>query len=132
MHIYAAINCATDAPFWVSREVFYKHFDQADFMNRDSAVIKPAYLYSWFYSEVSGKLMFYIPVVGAIGPRTDLISSRHRLAVLLPYMTELPFAFAFGAVSPEAKEFLDSIPKRPLDIESPIWLPDLPICNELP
>ena len=132
MQVFAAINCPTDKPYWVSRQVFYEQFDQADFMNREIADVTPAYLMDWFYTGDDGKQMFYIPVVGAIGNRTDLISSRHRLAVLLPHMEELPFAFAFGHLTGEARVFLNSIPKRPLDISTAIWLPDLAVCERLP
>ena len=132
MQVYAAINCSTDRPYWVSRDVFYDRFDQSDFMNRNVENVTPAYLQDWFYEDVDGEKMFYIPVVAAIGTRTDLVSSRHRLAVILPYLEELPFAFAFGNLTPQARAFLDSLPKRPLETATGFWLPDLPVCEKLP
>ena len=129
MHVYIVTNCLTDEPYWVSRNVFYEWFDQPDFMNRMVLNVEKAYLQDWFDKD---KTKFYIPVVSAIGLRTDLIGSRHRLAVLLPQLEELPFAFAFGHLYGEAKTFLNSIPKRHLDISVPIWLPDLPVMASLP
>ena len=132
MHVYALINCPTDEPYWVSRHVFYEWFNQADFRNRKVSIVEKAYLKDWFGKTDDGKTMFYIPVVSAIRSRTDLVSSRHRLAVLLPHLDIVPFAFAFGQLCGEAETFLRSIPKRPLDINVPIWLPDLPVRDSLP
>lgn len=132
MQVFAAINCQTDEPYWISRSTFYESFDQDDFRNRQVLDVTSAYLQDWFYRAGDGRLMFYIPVVGALGRRTDLISSRHRLAVLLPYLKELPFALAMGHLQGEARNFLESLPKRPLDTSVSFWLPDLPIRDKLP
>lgn len=132
MQAFAAINAAGDQPFWVARSVFLEQFDQADFLNRDVKVVTAAYLEDWFYIQANDQRMFYIPVVGALGRRTDLIGSRHRLAVLLPHLEEIPFAFAFEHLAAESMEFLNSIPKRPLDLSQPMWLPDLPVRKQLP
>lgn len=132
MNVFPAINCTGDKPFWVSRKVFYDRFDQADFLNREVKYVTQAYLNDWFYKGDNGRLMFYIPVVSAIGKRTDLISSRHRLAVLLSHLEEIPFAFALEHLTAASLAFLHSIPKRPLDVSDSIWLPDLPIRERLP
>jgi hypothetical protein len=132
MHVFPAINSVGDKPFWVSRIVFRDRFDQADFSNRDVKDVIQAYLDDWFYWSDDGDRMFYLPVVGAIGRRTDLIGSRHRLAVLLPHLEELPFAFAFAHLTEESLAFLESIPKRPLDVTHRMWLPDLPFRKKLP
>lgn len=132
MQAFAAINATGDKPFWVSRSVFLQQFDKADFLNRDVKDVTAAYLEDWFYVGANGQRMFYIPVVGAVGRRTDLISSRHRIAVLLPHLEEIPFAFAPQHLTGESLEFLNSIPKRPLELSEPIWLPDFPIRNRLP
>jgi hypothetical protein len=132
MQVFAAINCPTDKPYWISRSTFYERFDQDDFRNREVLHVTSAYLQDWFYRSEDVRLQFYIPVVGAIGKRTDLIGSRHRLAVLLPYLEELPFALAMGHLQSEARSYLESLPKRPLDTSVPFWIPDLPIRDKLP
>lgn len=132
MQVFAGINCPTDEPHWITREAFYKYFDQDDFLNRTVQDVQAAYLKDWFYKSDDGRLMFYIPVVGAIAGRTDLIGSRHRLAVLLPHLEELPIAIARGHLQPDGLRFLDTIPKRPLDATIPFWIPDLPIRATLP
>jgi hypothetical protein len=132
MEVFAAINCPTDEPFWISRETFLEKFDQDDFRNRNVLDVQPAYLETWFYETEDGRRMFYIPAVSAVGRRTDLVSSRHRTAVLLPHLTELPFALALGHLMGEPRAFLERLPKRPLDVSSSFWIPDLPIRRELP
>lgn len=113
MQVFVGINLATDLPYWIKRDDFFRYFDQGDFMNREVKEVQLAYLKDWFYEDDSGaKRFFYIPVAGAIGRRTDLISSRHRLAVLLPYLEDLPIAFATAYLSTEARTYLDSIPRR--------------------
>lgn len=132
MHVFPAIDRTSDQPFWVSRKVFYDRFDQADFSNRVVKDVTQAYLKEWFYTGDDGRLMFYIPIVSAISRRTDLIGSRHRLAVLLPHLEEIPFAFTLEHLSTAPLDFLNAIPKRPLDVSDSIWLPDLPIRERLP
>lgn len=132
MRVFAAVNCRTDAPYWVTRDVFLQYFDQSDFESRNVIDVEQAYLSTWFYRRDDGSRMFYIPVVGAIGSRTDLISSRHRLAVLLPHLEEVPFAFALGHLEGEELDFINSIPKRRMDLSASFWIPDLPIRDHLP
>lgn len=132
MLVYAEVNLSTDIPYWFMRETFYSHFDQNDFLDRDVKDVKVAYLKDWFHTIADGNHRFYIPVIGAINGRTDLIGSRHRLAVLLPYLDELPIAVATACLSPEERRFLEAIPKRVLDQSQPFWIPDLPICEKLP
>jgi hypothetical protein len=132
MHVFPALNHSSDKPFWVSREIFYDWFDQADFINRNVADVTQAYLKDWFYTRDDGRLMFWIPTVGAIGRRTDLIGSRHRLAVILPHLKEIPFAFAHEHLTTESLDFLHTIPKHPLNVFDDFFLPDLPVCDRLP
>ena len=132
MHVFAEVNSQLDVPFWVKRDDFLFHFDQADFLNREVAQVQSAYLKAWFYEDEGPTIRFYIPVVGAVGRRTDLIGTRHRVAVLLPHLEELPFAFASLTMSTEARHCLDSIPKRPLDVRQSFWIPDLPVHDSLP
>lgn len=87
---------------------------------------------AWFDEDERPVIRFYIPVVRAIGRRTDLMGTRHRLAALLPHMEELPVAIAQPIMSKEAREYLDSNPKRRLDINEPFWTPDFPVHDELP
>jgi hypothetical protein len=133
MQVLVGINLPTDQPHWVAREDFYRYFDQDDFNNRDIKDVQSAYLEEWFHEDKEvGITRFMIPVVGAIGENTDLISSRHRLAVLLPHLEELPIAFQTAHLTPEARRFLESIPKRPLDETRTFWIPDFLKHNVLP
>ncbi|HNQ85695.1 MAG TPA: hypothetical protein PLY14_07020 [Deltaproteobacteria bacterium] len=132
MQVYAIVNQPTDIPYWFTRDVFYDYFDQHDFMDRDIENVQFAYLREWFHTTEDGKQWFYIPVVSVAYGRTDLIGSRHRLAVLLPHLDELPIATATAFLTPEARQVLDSIPKRELDQRQPFWIPDLPIFEKLP
>lgn len=132
MKVFAALNHPADKPHWITRDTFYKYFDQEDFLNRDIKDIQPAYLKDWFHTSADGRILFYIPVVSAMNGKTDLIGSRHRLAVLLPYLEELPIAIATGQLQIDARRFLETIPKRPLDTAMSFWIPDFPICEKLP
>lgn len=132
MKVLAAVNLSTDIPYWIRREDFQIYFDQNDFQNRNVTNIQQAYLKDWFYKDAAGADHFFIPVSGAIGNRTDLIGSRHRLAVLLPYLAELPIAIATAYLTPAARKYLDTIPKRPFDTSAFFWIPDLPIHELLP
>jgi hypothetical protein len=132
MQVYAIVNCATDEPRWVSCKDFVNYFDQADLHNRDVLSVQSAYLEDWFHEADDGRRFFFIPVAGILHGRTDLIGTRHRLAVLLPHLTELPIAFAKGHLEAHSIEILDAIPSRRLDTSQPFWIPDLPICKTLP
>lgn len=133
MQVVALTNRDSDQPHWITRDVFYSHFDQDDFRCRVVKNVEFTYRSDWFHTLANGTIGFYIPVVSAIGRRTDLIGTRHRLAVLLPHMTELPVAFAMGChLTSKAREFLESIPKRPLHTLEPFWIPDFPIRDSLP
>lgn len=94
--------------------------------------MQSAYLSDWFEVKDNGDVMFYIPVTGATGVKTDLIGTRHRLAVILPHLEVLPIAIATGHLTPEGRSLLQTIPKTPLSLSSPFWLPDFPICDSLP
>ena len=133
MQVFAQVNKQTDIPFWVKRDDFYRYFDQDDFLCRDVHDVQNAYLKDWFSFHENGVVRFYIPVVGLLkGGRTDLISTRHRLAVLLPHLEELPFVFATEHFDSDDKIFFASIPKQPLDRSMTFWIPDFPIRDLLP
>ena len=89
--------------------------------------VEQYYRSDWFHQNDRGTLGLIIPVVSAINRRTDMIGTRHRLAVLLPHLAEIPVAFAMGYLMKESREFLNQIPKRSLDVDEPFWIPDLPI-----
>jgi hypothetical protein len=128
MNVWALTELSTDVPYWVAREVFLSRFDQIDFRCRDVEEIAPAYRRDWFHNLANERLGFYVPTVSAIANRTDLINGRHRLAVLLPHLHELPIAFAMQDIEPQSQEcrFLQSIPKKPLAVSISFWLPDFP------
>jgi hypothetical protein len=132
MNVWADFDDRLDTPYWVRRDDFCSYFNQADFLDRDVIEVKEAYLVAWFSHDADGKLRFKIPVVSAIGRQTDLVGTRHRLAVILPHLAELPFAFARTVTSAEGRQCLARIPKRTLDAHEPFWIPDFPVVKTLP
>ena len=133
MHVFAEVGTPTDLPYWIARSDFYKYFDQDDFnANREVRDVASAYLKAWFHVEDNGDHKFYIPIVGATDNKTDLIGTRHRLAVILLHVDPLPIAIATGHLTPQAQKLLAAIPKRPLDPKVSFWIPDFPIRDALP
>jgi hypothetical protein len=132
MQVYAEMQLDTDIPYWFTRETFHNCFDQPDFLDRDIVEVEPAYLSAWFAATEEATPRFCIPVVSAVDGRTDFIGSRHRLAVLLPHLDELPIAVVTAHLAPESQRFLDRIPRRVLDRAQPFWIPDFPRCDKLP
>jgi hypothetical protein len=132
MEVFAQVELSSDVPFWVKKSDFYLHFDQNDFFNRDVCDVQDAYLKGWFNFYENGVVRFYIPVVSLQPGKTDLVGTRHRLAVLLPHLEELPFAFATAHLDSADEILLASIPKRPLDLSVAFWIPDFPIRDSLP
>ena len=126
------LTLASDQAFWVSWETFRASFDQADFLCRDQVEVRTAYLQDWFISSGDGETGFLLPTVSIVNDRTQFISGRHRVAVLLPYLSELPIAFAVNHLGRSARGVFAAISKRPLDLSQPILLPDLPIESRLP
>lgn len=127
-----------DEPYWVTREVFLQHFNQDDFLFRESVDITHSYLADWFYELGQDTPLFKLPTVGFVAGKTQFINGRHRTAVLLQYLECFPIAFAHPdkVTSPldaeNAQGFLRLLALRPLDINEPIELPDLPIVDGLP
>lgn len=127
-----------DEPYWVTREAFLQHFDQDDFLCRESVNITHSYLAEWFYTHTDGTLRFMLPTVGFDAGKAQFINGRHRTAVLLQYLEEIPVAFALpdkvaSALSAEkAQDFLRRLALKPLNLNEFIELPDLPIMECLP
>ena len=130
MRCLPTLTLDTDVPFWVTIEVFRQHFDQEDFLFRESISIKPLYLDEWFYTPADGIRRFVLPTVQIVSGKTQFINGRHRTAVLLGYLENLPIAFSLQ--NPAAKVFLSRLPLLPLAIDKLIELPDLPIVKCLP
>lgn len=126
------VNLPTDMPTWVSREDFLSVFDQEDFLCRETQDVEQAYRADWFEIVEDGLPRFILPVVNVVAGKTQFINGRHRVAVLLKQMAQIPIAFAMGYLQHEAIRVIDSIPKRPLALTEVIQLPDLPIQRELP
>jgi hypothetical protein len=127
-----------DEPYWVTREKFLQHFDQDDFLCRESIVVAPSYLADWFYIQPDGTLLFMLPTISFIAGKTQFINGRHRTAVLLQYLDEFPVAFALPdkvasvLSAKKAQDFLGRLALRPLDLHEFIELPDLCIVERLP
>ena len=133
MLCYATVDQSFDVPYWIAKNDFSVYFDQIDFAFRDVHDVHPAYLSDWFHVDEQGRLRFRLSPVGAVAGKTQFISGRHRMAVILPHLTDLPIAFAFHKYLPKReRRLLESIPKRPLDMTVPLELPDFPIRDRLP
>jgi len=123
------LTISSDLPFWITREMFLEHFDQVDFLCRKSKDVKPMYLAQWFNALDNGDILFLLPTVLFIEGKTQFISGRHRTAVLLPYLKNLPIAFSL--VNKPPQEFLYRVVLRPLALHEFIELPDLPIVEHI-
>jgi hypothetical protein len=121
----------SDRPYWVTRDSFYSYFDQEDFLNRTKLSVAHAYLSDWFHKTEAGDLHFYIPTVGVVAGKTQFINGRHRAAVLLYYLDEIPIAFAVEHIDEKARQIMEYVQRRPLTITIPIDIPDLPIFDKL-
>lgn len=131
MYCIPALNCTTDIAYWITKDSFFKYFDQEDFKCRKVLNVSQAYLDDWFYSPNDRISFFYLPVFTLTKDgKTHFISGRHRTAVILPDIDELPISFAtpmFGVTN-----LLNYLDKRPLDLKELIELPDFPIVKSLP
>ena len=124
MECLPSVALDTDSPYWISREEFFLGFDQIDFHCRIVQDVTSAYLEDWFRTSGS-KTFFCLPTVQLVSTGTQFISGRHRTAVLLRYLKEIPIAFdtRFGKSAPS------HIAMRKLDLSQPIVLPDLPFLG---
>ena len=121
-----------DEPFWISKEVFSTYFDQDDFVRmRHVERVSSTYRPEWF-PLVDGVRRFQLPVVSFVSGRTQFINGRHRTAVLLDYLEELPFALAASHLGKLEQQLRAGIPKRALELSQPIELPDLPFLDTNP
>lgn len=126
MLVHPFIRLPTDEPFWISRDDFVAYFDQDDFYyHRKVKSVEAAYRKDWFRVD-KGITKFEIPVVTFVGAKTQFIQGRHRTAVLISHIPELPIALVSARLSLEELRVRFEIPKRPLAISLPIELPDLP------
>lgn len=110
----------SDRAFWVPAEVFQKSFDQDDFNCRDVHSVLNEYSPNWFF-VADGIHYFELPTVIVVRGKTQLISGRHRIAVLLMNdVIELPIGFAEG----KACELAECLKLKP--IEELFRIPNLP------
>lgn len=114
----------SDTPYWISRKAFLEHFDQEDFFCRELKLVPASYLDAWFETPEDGITRFLLPTVQFVAGKTQFISGRHRTAVLLPYMQNLPISFSL--VNKPPQDFLNKVILRPLALDEFIELPDLP------
>ena len=124
------ISLDTDQPFWITRESFLRQFNQIDLHLREVGPIQLAYLADWFGQYPSGAKFFKIPTVGLLSSGTQFVNGRHRTAVLLSALDEIPIAFAINPLS--NLRLYGELEKRPLDLAQQIFLPDLPVRAQLP
>lgn len=127
MRCLPELTVATDHPIWVRRDAFFAHFDQADFYCREAQVVQKAYLADWFHSPAPEHIHFMLPAFQILRGKTEFISGRHRVAVLLDYLSLLPMAVV--RVDQQGEPLLDRIIERPLRLDEYIDLPDLPIVE---
>lgn len=115
----------TDSPFWVTRDVFERVFDQADFRCRNQELIEGNYSKHWFYVDEFGSNRFLLPTVNLVSGKTQFINGRHRTAVLFERIDRIPIAFVTGGAVDLAK----SLGLEPVYDNEQIELPDLPIVD---
>ncbi len=132
MHCLPDLTTGRESPFWVNRSSILKYFNQADFHCRESRNVVSAYLTEWFHTPEDGILRFNLPTVQFLTGTgmTEFINGRHRTAVLMQYLNEIPIAFS--EVSPPPHEFLSQLSLRPLSLHESLELPDLPRKKRLP
>ena len=118
------VGLETDIPYWISKADFLRQFSQPDFHCRNVENVTYAYLDDWFFQSQQG-LCFCLATVHFATGKSEFISGRHRTAVLLHYLDEIPIAVATRWTP--APPFL--LEKRPMCLETPFWLPDLPIVQ---
>ena len=130
MQVFAFVNHPSDEPFWIPREAFLAHFDQEEFVgNRAVRDVTQAYRRDWF-KDGCGRLEFILPSVSYVKDKTQFINGRHRIAVLLQHMPELPIALATYQFSPRQLCLRAAIPSRTLDLSMPFELPGLPFLPD--
>lgn len=129
MRCLPELTLSDDEPFWVSREVFFEKFDQEDFLCRESPAVALSYLTEWFHMPSDGIQRFMLPTVQFVAGKTQFINGRHRTAVLLQCLDEIPFAFYLA--DKVSKNILDQLVLRPLSLQEFIDMPDLPIVESL-
>ena len=132
MHCLPSVHLDTDIPFWVERSSFIQHFDQTDFLRRTVHNVVDAYLEDWFCIDGDGVRRFMIPPVSVRSRRTQFISGRHRTAVLLKHLDRVPLSFHTREISDADRAWVSSIVAEPIETNSVIELPDLPILSSLP
>ncbi len=128
---FPELTLNSDIPFWISRATFFSKFDLKDFSCREEPNVIHAYRSEWFRQLDTGELHFIIPTVSIVAGKTQFINGRHRTAVLLSYLEEVPIAFSVEHLYLSDQKFIDRIPKRPMTLATPIKLPELPIYNSI-
>ena len=136
MRCIPALTSCCDRPFWVTRDSFYRYFDQGDFCCRESEFVVPSYLAEWFHTPEDGIARFKLPAFTFVAGNTQFINGRHRTAVLLQQRLD-PVPIAFVVSDDDQKSalellILDNWNLRPLDLQVAIDLPDLPVMKRLP
>ena len=126
------VDLPTDAPWWVAKSAFFAHFDQKDFLCRHMKNVTDAYLEEWFHDGSPGALYFKIPPVSVINGKTQFITGRHRTAVLLGHLERIPLAFAMRDISDTDTDWIRRVALSPIETETLMELPDLPIRPSLP
>lgn len=117
-----------NVPYWIRREVYYKHFDQHDARLLLPEKLKQGYLIEWFSCDEKGSLAFTMPGAHFVKGKTEFFNGRHRTALLLEHLDEVPIAFE--TKSDGEKHLLDVIPKRPVESNDRFYVPDLPIWKD--
>lgn len=125
MKCVPALTLDTDSPYWVSREIFEREVDQADFRCREQELVEGNYSKHWFFVDAEGRNRFMLPTVNLISGRTQFINGRHRTAVLLERMGSVPIAFVDGG----AVALAIRLGPEPVSISEAINLPNLPIVG---
>ena len=130
MQCQPALTLSSDIAVWISREDFYEYTNQDDYLNRNRRSITHAYLSEWFIPARGEITKFLLPTIQVLGNTTQFINGRHRTAVLLEYLSEVPIVFAYEDTS--SQTFPAGMRIKPVRINQCILLPDLPTLDHLP
>lgn len=123
LRVSISVQYPLDKAFWVPVDVLLAEFDSEDLKQRDVIDVVPAFHEAWFEKTDQGNA-FIPPVVQIVSGRTQFINGRHRTAVLMKHLPELPISFAFA--NPAVRKWVEALNLRPIDEAEFVELPDLP------
>jgi len=129
MKCLAEVTAESDTPYWVRRDAFLSVVDHADFECRDSLVIQPRYLSTWFSGSNGGKSYFILPAFYLERGRAFFINGRHRTALLLQHLQLVPMSLT--KTDAESTQYLEWMIEGRIQSGDLLELPDLSIVDAI-